>query len=238
MQKAVTVLADISGYTRFIKLHGMALAHAESVITELLDSIIDHSEHPLKLNKLEGDAVLFYALADEKPEEVAENVLRQVNGFFKAFSTRKQEIGVDALCNCDGCFEAVHLNLKAVVNFGDVVVRKVRQFEEISGTSVIVAHRLMKNSVPLDEYVLLAEDFEKVLGSKLEGGTRITEQCEGIGAVNASYYLPLPYEVSPPAPNLTRRIRLVNHAVSHMATKGVQSLFGIAPKRKFRNIGT
>jgi len=237
MQKAVTVLADISGYTRFIKLHGMALAHAESIITELLDSIIDHTEHPLTLNKLEGDAVLFYALADENPQQVAESVLRQVNGFFKAFSTRKQEIGVDALCNCDGCTEVVHLNIKAVVNFGDVVVRQVRQFVEISGTSVIVAHRLMKNSVPLDEYILLAEDFEHVLGGSLEGGTRITEQCEGIGAVNASYYPPIPYEVLPPVPDLKRRFRLVRHAISYMASKGVQSLFGIAPKRKYRNLG-
>lgn len=236
MQNAVIVLADISGYTRFIKLHGMALAHAESIITELLDSIIDHTEHPLTLNKLEGDAVLFYALADENPRAMAEDVLRQVNGFFEAFSTRKQEIGVDALCNCDGCTEAVHLRIKTVLNFGKVVVRQVRQFVEISGTSVIVAHRLMKNSVPLDEYVLMAEDFEQALGGAPAGGTRVKEHCEGIGTVNATYYPPIPYEVKPPAPDLKRRIRLVNHAVTYMARKNFQRLFGITPKRKFRNL--
>ena len=236
MQNAVIVLADISGYTRFIKLHGMALAHAESIITELLDSIIDHTEHPLTLNKLEGDAALFYALTGANPQAVAESVLRQVNGFFQAFSMRKKEIGVDALCNCDGCTEVVHLNIKAVVNFGSVVVRQVRQFEEISGTSVIIAHRLMKNSVPLDEYVLLAEDFERILGDASPGGTRVTEQCEGIGAVNASYYPPKPYVAPPPAPNLKRRIRLVNHALSYMVRKHIQRLFGVAPKRKFRNL--
>jgi class 3 adenylate cyclase len=236
MQNAVIVLADISGYTRFIKLHGMALVHAESIITELLDSLIEHTEHPLTLNKLEGDAVLFYALADKDPQAVAESVLRQVNGFFRAFSTRKEEIGVDALCNCGACTEVVHLNIKAVINYGSVVVKRVRQFEEISGTSVIIAHRLLKNSVPLDEYVLLAEDFEQTLTGAPPGGTRITEQCEGIGAVSAIYYPPNPYVASPPAPNIMRRARLVSGAVSYMSRKYIQGWFGIKSKRMFRNL--
>ena len=236
MQNAVIVLADISGYTRFIKLHGMALAHAESIITELLDSIIDHTEHPLILNKLEGDAALFYALADGNVQHVAASALRQVNGFFKAFSTRKQEIGLDGLCTCNACTEVVHLNIKAVLNYGSVVVKKVRQFEEISGTSVIVAHRLLKNSVPLDEYVLLAEDFMQALGETPPGGTQVTEQCEGIGPVNAVYYPPSPYTTPSPQPNLMRRVRLVAKAVTHIGAKKIQGLFGIAPKITYRNL--
>ncbi len=236
MQNAVIVLADISGYTRFMKLHGKALVHAESIITELLDSIIEHTEHPLTLNKLEGDAALFYALTDANPQAVAESALRQVNGFFHAFSARKKEIGVDALCNCGACTEAVHLNIKAVLNFGGVVVRQVRQFEEISGTSVIIAHRLLKNSVPLHEYVLLTEAFEQALGGAPPGGTLITEQCEGIGAVNAAYYLPSPFAAPPPLPNLMRRVRLVTRALSYMGKRRIKGLFGIASKREFHNL--
>jgi len=236
MQKAVIVLADISGYTRFIKLHGMALVHAESIITELLDSIIEHTEHPLLLNKLEGDAVLFFAPADKDPKAAAASALRQVNGFFEAFNTRKKEIGVDALCNCGACTEVVHLSIKAVMDFGSVVVKRVRQFEEISGTPVIVAHRLMKNSVPLDEYVLLTEAFEKVLGDAPADGTRITEQCEGIGAVNATYYPPSPYSVAPPAPNLMRRLRLVGSALSYTSKRYVRGWLGMAPPQEFHNL--
>lgn len=236
IQHAVIVLADISGYTRFIKLHGTALVHAESIITELLDSIIEHTEYPLTLNKLEGDAALFYALADVDPQAVAESVLHQVNGFFQAFSLRKKEIGVDALCNCGACTEVVHLNVKAVVNFGGVVVKQVRQFEEISGTPVIVAHRLLKNSVPLDEYVLLAEDFERALGGAPSSGTRITEHCEGIGTVNAAYYPPGPFVTPPPEPNLMRRMRLVTNTISYMSMKHIRGWFGVPQKREFRNL--
>ena len=236
MQNAVIVLADISGYTRFLKLHGMAVVHAESIITELLDSVIDHTEHPLVLNKLEGDAALFYALADANPQAVAESALRQANGFFHAFSTRKREIGVDALCNCGACTEVVNLHIKAVMNFGSVVVKRMRQFEEISGTPVIIAHRLLKNSVPLNQYVLLAEGFEQVLGGAPPGGTRVTEQCEGIGAVNATYYPPSPFVAPPPAPSLMRRVRLVTNTISYMAKKYVRGCFGVAPKGAFRNL--
>jgi len=236
MQNAVIVLADIGGYTRFMKLHGTALMHAESIISELLASIIDHTEYPLTLNKLEGDAALFYALANANPQVAAESALRQVNGFFHAFSARKKEIGVDALCNCGACTNVVELHIKAVVNFGSVVVRRVRQFEEITGTSVITAHRLLKNSVPLNEYVLLAEAFEQVLGGAPPGGTRVTEQCEGIGEVNAIYYPPSPFVAPPPEPNLLRRVRLVINALSYMAKKRIQGWFGVAPKRKFRNL--
>jgi len=236
MQNAVIVMADISGYTRFVKLHGMALVHAESIITELLDSIIDHTEHPLTLNKLEGDAVLFYALAGADPQAVAESALRQVNGFFHAFSTRKKEIGVDALCNCGGCTEAVNLCIKAVLTFGGVVVRRVRQFEEISGTPVIIAHRLLKNSVPLDEYVLLTDSFEQALGKAPPGGARVAEHCEGIGTINARYYPPGPFVAPSPAPNLIRRLRLVRSAVLYMAKKGTRGWFGLAPTQEFHNL--
>ncbi len=233
---AVIVLADISGYTRFIHFHGIALTHAESIITELLDSIIDHTAHPLILNKLEGDAALFYALADENPQAVAESALRQVNGFFEVFSARKQEIGLDGLCNCTGCTEVVHLNIKAVLNFGSIVVKQVRQFEEISGTPVIIAHRLLKNSVPLEEYVLLAEDFERALCGTPPGGIHITEHCQGIGEVNAAYYTPSPFDAPPPKRNLLRQMRLVKSAFTYMGKKGIKKLFGIAPNREYRHL--
>ena len=52
------VLADISGYTEFVQAHRTALLHAEQIITDLLEAVIDSAEYPLTLNKLEGDAVL------------------------------------------------------------------------------------------------------------------------------------------------------------------------------------
>ena len=66
-RRVFLVLADISGYTRFARLHRLSQAHAESIICELLDAVIAHTEHPLKLNELLGDAAFFYAPSDRTP---------------------------------------------------------------------------------------------------------------------------------------------------------------------------
>ena len=36
VKRLALVLVDISGYTRFVKMHTMSLLHAESIITDLL----------------------------------------------------------------------------------------------------------------------------------------------------------------------------------------------------------
>ena len=67
------LIADISGYTEFVKLHnirkkpilGNVIAnnfqsHAETIISDLLESVIDSIEPKMKLNKLEGDAAFFF----------------------------------------------------------------------------------------------------------------------------------------------------------------------------------
>jgi hypothetical protein len=61
------VLADISGYTRFVTLHGASVLHAEEIITNLMEAVLDATAAPLVLNKLEGDAAFLYAPAADNP---------------------------------------------------------------------------------------------------------------------------------------------------------------------------
>jgi len=44
IKRVVFVLADISGYTRFMKLHTGSLLHAEVIIADLLEAVLDHTE--------------------------------------------------------------------------------------------------------------------------------------------------------------------------------------------------
>lgn len=76
--QAVLLIADISGYTKFLRLHRLNTAHAQLVITELLESIIDATMPPLKVSKVEGDAVLFYAMHIEMLSLKANLPKRQV----------------------------------------------------------------------------------------------------------------------------------------------------------------
>ena len=61
LKHVALVIADIGGYTKYIQFHKTALLHAEEIISQLLETIIDSASFPLTLNKLEGDAALLYA---------------------------------------------------------------------------------------------------------------------------------------------------------------------------------
>lgn len=191
VKNAFIVLLDISGYTKFIKLHKFSLIHAEQIINELLESIINSSDHPLVLNKLQGDAALFYAVSDDGPA-VAQDILRQVTRFFDAFQQREKELVSEcSLCACDACAKVDQLRLKAILHHGEVAIKQIQQFEELAGETVILAHRLLKNSIKQDEYILLSDAFYRLSGG-LEGqkAERRSENCEGLGKVDVVVYYP------------------------------------------------
>ena len=105
LKDVALVLVDISGYTRFIRLHGTSVLHAEQIITELLEAIIDVAEYPLVLNKLEGDAALLYTPLESNPPAVAKDVAQQVLRFFEAFKAKQQAliVSADGGCACEAC---------------------------------------------------------------------------------------------------------------------------------------
>ncbi len=191
LTRAFIILLDISGYTKFVRLHKVSLIHAEKIITELLESVIDASDHPLVLNKLQGDAALFYALSDGS-EAMARDILQQVVKFFAAFGERERELVSECgLCVCDACARVGQLKLKAVVHHGEVALKRIKQFEEIAGEEVILAHRLLKNSIKANEYILLTTPYFQLSGGLAdhEPEDRI-EKCEGIGLVDVIVYYP------------------------------------------------
>jgi uncharacterized protein DUF2652 len=65
LNQVVLLIADISGYTKFLRLHRLSTSHAQQVITELLESVIDAATPPLKICEVEGDAEFFYAMDNE-----------------------------------------------------------------------------------------------------------------------------------------------------------------------------
>jgi hypothetical protein len=184
VKPVILVLADISGYTRFIKFHRVSLIHAELIITELLEAVISSSDVPLILHELEGDAVTFYAL-DQGGKDCATRVFGQVERFFEAFRRREAELVSECgVCNCEACTQVGRLKIKVVLHRGEAAFSTVRRFTKVAGEDVILAHRLLKNSVPSDEYILMTEPFadacEALGGRTLE---RRVEHADGLGDV-------------------------------------------------------
>jgi hypothetical protein len=187
--RVILVIADISGYTRFTRLHRLSQAHAESIICELLEAVTAQTEHPLKLHEFLGDAASFIALSDGTPT-TAREVFGQVNRLCEAFRKRSGELtGECSLCVCGACRAAGTLRLKVIVHEGEAVITRLRDFERVSGEDVILAHRLLKNSILAPEYVAVTDRFLRSLG-ELPGPIPELrrEQCEGIGEVAVAVF--------------------------------------------------
>ena len=153
------IIIDISGYTNFIRMHKMSLLHAEKIIGELMESILDEVELPVLAHEILGDAISLYAL-DDGSHGLADSIYLQLEKYFLAFHKREayllRECGY---CICEACNNVNKLKVKAILHFGEAAFTKVRDINKISGEDVIIAHRLLKNSIASDEYIFVSNSF-------------------------------------------------------------------------------
>jgi hypothetical protein len=124
------------------------------------------------LQEIEGDAVFLYA-ADPGPEQGWDSVLQEVSeklaSFFEAF-INQLGVGIEATqCPCAICSNADKLGLKIIVHVGEAIFHEGGGRHQVSGPDVILAHRLLKNSVDSKEYLLLTEAAFAAMGKHLEG---------------------------------------------------------------------
>ncbi len=189
---AVLLIADISGYTQFMKLHRMSLNHAKQVTVELLKALISATGAPLKLAELEGDAAFFYAATPrEATKSLAPRLKTQVLEMFRAFYRAKQKLNELRLCMCDACVGVSDLKLKIVVHAGEVAIERIQSFEKLFGLDVILVHRLLKGGLGMRDYVLMTEPVSNALGDFFAlPAEQQHMECEGIGAVATSVYYP------------------------------------------------
>jgi Protein of unknown function (DUF2652) len=191
VQKVFLVLLDISGYTRFIKLHKISLIHAERIIDELLERVIAEAHPPLVLQELEGDAVYFYAISDGT-REMAREVITQVKRGLAAFKEREAElISEYSICLREACQTVGRLAMKAVLHHGRRSLRRSGSSPRFPGEDVILAHHLLKAPIERREYVLVTESMQALLGN-LDGRAAEprTENCGELGQVNINVYYP------------------------------------------------
>ena len=106
---------------------------------------------------------------DEGWQDVLEQIPAKLVRFFDAFY-EGAVLAADATpCQCAICLHSNELALKIIVHTGTAVFHKIGGFDKVSGPDVILAHRLLKNSVPDDEYLLLSDPAYRDIGNKLDG---------------------------------------------------------------------
>ena len=153
MQQATILIPDISGYTRF--LTKTELSHSTHIINELLQVIADSIQHKFTLAEIEGDALLTYAKGKVSQKEIEEICQRA----FINFHYYLKVIERDSVCRCGACQGASNLTLKFIVHYGTFEEIKIAQFTKLSGPDMVIAHRLLKNNVPNNEYILATDEY-------------------------------------------------------------------------------
>src|SRR6187397_2210278 len=116
-EPVVLIIADISGYTRYMTANAKTLAHSQTIITELVKAIIKQIELPLEVAKLEGDAVFLYCRKQQGSRpwlEVKRIIGNKLLMFFRMFSEKVGELRQSTTCTCNACMHIENLRLKVV----------------------------------------------------------------------------------------------------------------------------
>jgi hypothetical protein len=228
---AFIVIVDISGYTGFVKMHRTSMVHAEQIVTDLMESVLDRQESPLELDMLQGDAAIFYARDNGEPGTAAA-IVGQVTRFFEAFNATERDLVSCNVCLCDACNQIDGLRLKAILHHGELILKEVAGSRELGGTDIILAHRLLKNHVESDEYILMTNPFHDRSGD-IEGlePHRAREEFD-LGPVDVVVFYPDPDTAPRPAPGWGSRLK----QFARMEAMGFWRMLGGNSAQEFRNL--
>ena len=147
-------IPDISGFTQFV--NSVELKHSQHIIRELLEIILDANEMGLNVSEVEGDAILFYKLGESPDLDVT---YKQVEKMFLCFHKQLEFYASQNTCHCNACISAIHLSLKIISHYGEFTEYRIKNFLQLIGKDVIIAHKLLKNDIPEHEYWLITNDL-------------------------------------------------------------------------------
>ena len=221
--RALLLIADIGGYTDYMRSHWMSLAHAEANTARLLDKVID-AARGFDLIEIEGDAAFLSREADALNRDTAVAATTEaVVSMHRAFHIERQNVATN-LCPCDGCAQAENLKLKFVAHIGEVATSTIKHRRTLVGIDVIFVHRLLKNTVQVPEYVLFSEELYRVGdGALLDHAHELSQDLEGIGPVR-TYFVDVEdiADSLPPSPDpswpgrVGRTVGLVGRGLPYM----------------------
>jgi uncharacterized protein YndB with AHSA1/START domain len=179
------VICDVTGYTAY--LQSVELEHAQDVLADLTETVVERLQPVFRLSKLVGDAAFAYGL---ESEVAAARLFDTIEATYFAFRERVRDIDHATSCDCAACELIPQLDLKVVTHFGRFTRQHIAGNEELTGPDVILAHRLLKNTVrdrlDVNGYALHTDACIGALGVDPEslGFVEHRESYEDVGEVD------------------------------------------------------
>ncbi len=197
-----------------------------------MECMLDEVEAPVVVHEILGDAISLYALDDGSPG-LADSLLLQVDKYFQAFRKREayllRECG---LCVCEACIKVKELKVKAILHSGQAAFTKVHEIQKISGEDIITAHRLLKNSIPSDEYIFVTNAYlNRCQSFDSRGFESHTEQYDVIGTIHGKVKNFEPVEIAVNAISGWEKLKFTMKVQGYVLAR----IFG-KPQPEFRNL--
>ncbi|MBW1943951.1 MAG: DUF2652 domain-containing protein [Deltaproteobacteria bacterium] len=220
-----------------------SLAHAQAIITELMESIITEIKIPLHIIEVEGDAVFFYGV--EEPgaytwEQLVSLTSNKLFDFFQAFYHRLDHLRKSNMCHCSACDGISNLKLKIIAHIGEALFYKIDKFAKLGGPDVILLHRLLKNSIEADEYLLMTDQsFSEISQYKTFEVEGRFEDYDELGRVGLYAHYP---GITGPNPEESQadsnNVNLYQKMKQTMkiGLRGMFIMHGLKKQRTFRNL--
>ena len=146
------IIPDITGFNDY--MNNSNLEYSQKAIGGLLESILDNNILNLKVSDIEGDTILFYSYDLNK---TIDQIIYQCELMFQKFHDKLKAFNSEN-CKCGTCERLHNLTLKFVVHFGNLSSLMLKDYCRLFGKDLIVAQRLLKNSIGFREYILVTDN--------------------------------------------------------------------------------
>ncbi len=166
------IITDISGYTEY--LTGSELDHATEILQSLFDAQLNTVKFPFVLSGFRGDAIFMYV--PETNFVQAQSFIEALENFYIVFAVTRQQMQYNTTCTCRACKNMSVLDLKMCIHYGEYLIQKLGDREELLGADVIIPHRMLKNHVIEKTGIKSYALFSEVAAQRLN----LLEYCERV----------------------------------------------------------
>jgi len=123
------ILADISGYNAYVS--GTEFDHAQEIIHDLLEFLVQRLRPILTLVQIEGDAV--FAYTPENRILRGETFFELIEDTYAAFKNQLTSVKRHHTCGCAACQNVNALDLKFFVHYGEYIEQSIDDHHGLLG---------------------------------------------------------------------------------------------------------
>lgn len=189
-QEGYLVVANITEYEAF--LVKAELEHAQSIINDLIHTLLEQIKPPLLFSKLEREAIFVHA--PESSLQEGKTLLEVIENLYCTFASTLESMHRNTVCPCRACQLMTSLDLKFVIHYGTYSLTEIDGKQDLIGEDVIILRELMKSpisdAVGIEAHVFITSACADAMGLNglTDGMKTYSAAYENLGVIKGFAY--------------------------------------------------